>query len=55
VLSIRRSGLTRRAVPLHWTFQLGGVSLSCLAVLAVTGIVLTFYVFRMHHLVDASP
>jgi ubiquinol-cytochrome c reductase cytochrome b subunit len=35
--------LARRAVPLHWTLLLGVISLSCLVVLVVTGVVLLFF------------
>ncbi|MDF1605451.1 hypothetical protein [Nocardioides sp. YIM 152315] len=35
--------LARRAIPLHWTMLLGVISLSCLVVLAVTGVVLFFF------------
>ncbi|MGY2703019.1 MULTISPECIES: cytochrome bc1 complex cytochrome b subunit [unclassified Nocardioides] len=38
----RRSLLTR-AVPLHWSSLLGVVSVACLAVLTVTGVVLMFF------------
>lgn len=35
--------LRNRVVPLHWTTFLGVISLSCLAVLTVTGVVLLFF------------
>lgn len=34
--------LARRAIPLHWTMLLGVISLSCLVVLAVTGVALLY-------------
>ena len=33
----------RRAVPVHWSFFLGVISLACLAVLTVTGVILLFF------------
>ena len=40
---LRIAGSSRRAVPVHWSSLLGVVSLSCFAVLTVTGVILLFF------------
>ncbi|QWF20459.1 cytochrome b N-terminal domain-containing protein [Nocardioides sp. LMS-CY] len=35
--------LANRAIPLHWTLLLGVISLSCLVILAVTGVILLYF------------